>query len=463
MKRFTFFVTLISFLFTACTKQLVQDPLTTKTANKFYSNEGELEEAVNAVYATLQFTGNYDIGLPAMGEIPGEDAYDETPANDDGVYGQLDAFNVIAQSSLIANIWQHAYQGIQRANIVLNRIDAIPYKSADTKNARIGEMKFLRALYYFNLVRIFGDVPLVTAEITNPQESFGTVRTAKADVYKQIETDLTDAMVVLPERTEANKARVVKTAAQALIGKVKLTQAKYGEAKTFLLSVINSGKHHLLTDLTKIFAADNELNAEIIFAVQFASGINSNSEGTDAYRMFNPTGRTVGNMTGTKGHGVLKADFYKLYEATDARKDVYLQALPSGVAYNNKIAVPTTVVTDAASDWVVLRYADVILMLAEIENELENTGEATKYLNMIRNRAGIGNYAGATDKASLFNEIDLQRRKELVWEGQRWFDLLRQGRAKSVLGITDNNKLLMPLPASQIAADPALEQNPGYN
>lgn len=101
-------------------------------------------------------------------------------------------------------------------------------------------------------------------------------------------------------------------------------------------------------------------------------------------------------------------------------------------------------------------------MLSEIENELNNPNLALEYLNDIRLRAGIGNYEGSTDKESLFNEIDLQRRLELVWEGHRWFDLLRQGRAMSVLGITDPNKLLMPLPASQIAADPALEQNPGY-
>jgi hypothetical protein len=166
-------------------------------------------------------------------------------------------------------------------------------------------------------------------------------------------------------------------------------------------------------------------------------------------------------MTGTKGHGVLKSSFYNLYDATDKRKNVYVGAIASGVGFNNKIAVPTTVVTDAASDWVVLRYADVILMLAEIENELGKTSESLTYLNLIRTRAGLTNFS-SSDKALIFNEIDLQRRKELVWEGHRWFDLLRQGRAQSVLGITDVNKLLMPLPASQIAADPSLKQNPGY-
>lgn len=461
MKRFNYFLLILAVLATSCEGELIQNPNTTKVADNFYSNETELEEAVNAVYATLQFTGVYNTAMPAMGELPGEDAYDQTPANDGGVYGMLDQFNVIPQSGLIQNIWEDTYKGIQRANIVLSRIEDITYENDQTKNSRIGEMKFIRALLYFNLVRTFGDVPLVVDEVINPQDFFGQVRTPKGEVYTQIIADLSDAIDLLPQRTENNKARVTKTAAQGLLGKVQLTLGSYPEAENQLLNLVDSGVHQLVQP-EEVFAVDNELNKEIIFAVQFASGINSNSEGSDAYRMFNPTGRIEGNMTGTKGHGVLKPDFYDLYADDDARKDVYVAALQSGLGYNNKIAIPTTVVGDAESDWVVLRYADVLLMLSEIENELGKTKESLKYLNMIRERAGIGAYEGSTDKTSLFDEIDLQRRKELVWEGHRWFDLLRQGRAQSVLGITDENKLLMPLPASQIAADPSLVQNPGY-
>ena len=461
MKRISLLLPVILLSLVGCQKDLVQLPQTTKTADNFYSNETELEEAVKGVYATLQFTGNYNTGIPAIGELPGEDAYDETPANDNGYYGQLDDVNVISQNGIIQDNWADSYTGIQRANIVLNRIQNISYKDSTVKSARIGEMKFIRALYYFNLVRIYGDVPLVTKEITNPIASFGQSRAPKADIYKQIELDLNDAIAVLPVRTTANKMRVVKTAAQTLLGKVKLTQKDYASAETLLLAVESSGVHQLLTDVTTVFPVANELNNEIIFSVQFASGLNSNTEGSDAYRMFNPTGRIVGSMTGTKGHGVLKSSFYNLYDATDKRKNVYVGAIASGIGYNNKIAVPTTVVTDAASDWVVLRYADVVLMLAEIENELGKTTQALSYLNMIRTRAGLTTFT-STDKTVIFNEIDIQRRKELVWEGQRWFDLLRQGRVQSVLGVSDVNKLLMPLPASQIAADPSLKQNPGY-
>lgn len=448
--------------FSSCDKELIQNPITDKVADGFYTNEAEMEEAVNAVYATLQFSGNFGIAIPAMGEIPGEDAYDATPANDGGVYGEIDQYNVISQNSLIGNIWKDSYKGIQRANIVINRIDDISYADEAIQKSRLGEMLFIRALYYFNLVRIYGDVPLIIEEVINPQEYFGQERTPKDQVYAQIISDLDLAIDLLLPRSESNKMRVVKTAAQSLLGKVYLTLRDYQHAKTQLEAVVNA-QTHAIVPVKEVFSIENELNREIIFAVQFTSGVNGNSEGTDAYRMFNPTGRIEGNMTGTKGHGVLKPDFYELYHADDLRKGVYVDVLESGIAYNNKIAIPSTVVGDSESDWVVLRYADVILMLAEIENELGNSMGAISYLNQIRQRAGLDAFQGNTTADAVFEQIDLQRRLELVWEGHRWFDLKRQGRASVVLGIKDSNRLLMPIPASQIATDDALKQNPGYN
>lgn len=470
MKRFIILSQLVLVLLYSCESKLDQIPETDKVSENFYSSEDEIEEAVLAVYATLQFAGNYDYGIPAMGELPGEDAYDETPANDGGVYGQLDQYDVIPQNGLIGDIWEDSYMGIQRANIVLNRINGVDFASNTTKESRIGEMHFIRGLLYFNLVRIFGDVPLVTEEVVNPQENFGQERADVQEIYNLIISDALEAIELLPDRTERNKDRAFKTAAQTLLGRVYLTLGDYQNAKELFSEVVNSGSHGLLQEVEDVFDVDNELNREIIFAVQFASGLDSNSEGTDAYRLFNPTGRKDNNMTGTKGHGVLKSDFYNLYETKDKRKDVYVGALSSGIGYNNKIAVPTTEVGDAQSDWVVFRYADVILLLAEIENELGFTGTvndtqpgtALGYLNMIRTRAGIGKYSGNTDKSSVFKEIDLQRRKELVWEGHRWFDLLRQNRALEVLGITEEFRLLMPIPSNQIATDGALKQNPGY-
>lgn len=464
MKRITLYMGVSALLgMTGCTKELQLYPETEKVAGNFYRNESEIEEAVNSTYAALQKQGVYDLGMLAIGEIPGEDAYDETPANDGGVYGMLDLYNVIPQSGLIADVWQDSYIGIQRANIVLNRIQPIAFAKEENKNSRVGEMKFVRALLYFNLVRTFGDVPLVIEEVADPQAYFGQGRTAKDKVYEQIKTDLTEAIAVLPNRTDANKGRAFKASAQALLGKVEMTLGNLPQAKALFEEVMKpAAGAQLMGSPADVFALSNELNKEILFAVQFASGVNSNSEGTDAYRMFNPTGRVEGKITGTKGHGVLKGEFYDLYAAGDKRKGVYVKRLPSGLAYNNKIAVPTTVVGDSGSDFVVLRLADIILLLAEIENASGDADKAVAYLDMIRNRAGIGAYTASREQSAVFQEIDLQRRKELVFEGHRWFDILRNGRSKEVLGIEDTDKLLMPVPASQIAADGSIEQNPGY-
>lgn len=464
MNRITLYIGVFALLgLKGCTKELQLYPETEKVAGNFYRNESEIEEAVNAAYAALQKQGVYDLGMLAIGEIPGEDAYDETPANDGGVYGMLDMYNVIPQSGLIADVWQDSYSAIQRANIVLNRIQPIAFAKEENKRSRMGEMRFVRALLYFNLVRIFGDVPLVVEEVTDPQAYFGQGRTNKDKVYEQIKSDLIEAIALLPNRSESNKGRAFKSSAQALLGKVEMTLGNLSQAKNYFEEVMKSTAGvQLMGSPADVFALSNELNKEILFAVQFASGLNSNSEGTDAYRMFNPTGRVEGKITGTKGHGVLKGEFYDLYEAGDKRRDVYVKRLPSGLAYNNKIAVPATVVGDSGSDFVVLRLADVILLLAEIENQSDNRDKAVEYLEMIRNRAGIGAYTGPREKTAIFQEIDLQRRKELVFEGHRWFDILRSGRSSEVLGIKDANKLLMPVPASQIAADSSIEQNPGY-
>lgn len=454
---------LTAMLLGGCSDELALFPETEKVAGNFYRNEREIEEAVNATYAALQNEGLYDIALLAIGEIPGEDAYDETPANDGGEYGMLDTYSVIPQSYLMQIVWRDSYIAIQRANIVLNRIETVDFVNEQIKISRVGEMKFIRALLYFNLVRIFGNVPLVIEEVEDPQAYFGQGRTDMDLVYAQIRTDLSQAIEELPVRTDANRNHAFRSSAQALLGKVELTLGNYAQAKIHLDAVADPASGHLLLDNpNQVFALTNELNREIIFAVQFAGGVNSNSEGNDAYRMFNPTGRVVGNMAGTKGHGVLNPDFYRLYAANDRRKDVYVGALPSGLAFGNKISVPTTVVDDSGSDFVVLRFADVILMLAEVENSLGNFDVAAGYIDRIRLRAGIGNYLGARNEAALFAEIDLQRRKELVFEGHRWFDILRTGRAQTVLGITDANRLLFPVPAGQTAADNSIVQNLGY-
>jgi len=452
-------------LLTSCTKQLEQSPITNKELRVFLKTEIEVEEYVNATYATLQFGSLYGLYVPAMAEIASDNTYDEVPANDAAIYGDIDEFKTVPVNTLISDVWRNSYVAIQRCNVVLTRIDAVSFLSPDSKAARIGEMKFIRALMYFNLVRLFGDVPLVTGETADPNIFFGQGRTSTAEASAQVGKDLREAADVLPA-SSAQQGRIIKTAAQSLLGKVYLTLKDYSNAKTQLDFVINSAIHALLPNPNDIFSLTNENNKEIIFSVQFAAGTNGNSEGSTAFQQFSPSG----TVNGAKGHNLPTKELYSLYTTDDKRKTAYVGITNNGVPFSTKLKQPTTI-TDGGSNFVVLRYVDVLLMQAETENELGNTDAATTLLNNVRNRAGLPNTIAAI-QTELRAAIALERRLELVGEGHRWFDLLRTGEAIPVMNawflsqgkpitVTEKN-LLFPIPQNQIDTDPLIKQNPGY-
>ncbi len=467
MKKFLILIYLISVInFISCEDELYQEPVTSKVSSNFYSTEEEIEEAVNAVYSSLRKKGLYNLYLPALGEISSDNTFDEVPANDDGIYGQLDEFTTITSNSIVEATWEAAYIGIQWANIVLNRIPDVNFDEEDVKDNRIGEVKFIRALLYFNLVRLYGDVPLVVEETTDPNDYFGQGRTASSEVYKQIETDLKEAIEVLPDEA-SEEGRVIKTAGQALLAKVYLTEGDLSSAKTLLETVYNSEKHSLLGDVNDIFDIDNEGNEEIIFAVQFVAGLNGNSMGSSAFQQFSPSG----TVSGAKGHSLPTVELYNSYSSNDLRKTAYVGITDENVPYTKKLTEPSTEPADGGSDWVVLRFADVVLLLAEIEAGQNNLTVASGYLNEIRNRAGLPDTQASTQE-EMIDSVAFERRLELVSEGHRWFDLLRYGTAVTVMNnwfaaqgdnITiDDHDLLLPIPQSQIDTDPSITQNDGY-
>jgi len=450
----------------SCTKQLDQIPSTSKVLSKFFTTQSESEEYVNSAYGALQRVGLYGQYLPFLGEIASDNSWDQVPANDNGYAGQLDLFSTIPTNGILSQNWSDSYVAIQRANVVLNRIDAVAYQSDSLKTARKGAMKFIRALVYFNLVRTYGDVPLVTKETVSPNAYFGQGRTLKDSVYAQIVKDLTDAIPGLPP-TADQKGGVIRTAAQSLLGKVYLTLGQYQNATTILNAVVASGVHSLLPGAANVFSLSNELNTEIIFTVQFASGLNGNTEGSPLQQQSAPSGFE----SGAKGHNLPTRYLYDLYGPSDLRKGIYVDTTKQGVPYCKKYTANAGNPIDGGSDFVVLRYADVLLMLAEADNESGDATDALSYLNMIRNRAGLTSFS-STDQTQIRNEIALQRQLELIGEGHRWFDLLRSGNAVQTMNTYFQNtgqnitvkstNLLMPVPQDQIDTDPSIKQNPGY-
>lgn len=458
----------ILLLLQSCSSDLLNtSPEATKVTSQFYTDASQIEQGINAVYGTLQYTGQYQQAMLVIGEIPSDNTYDEVPANDSFTYGEFDFFTIQPNNSLIASTWKDHYIGIQQANIILNRIDAIQDMAQATKSSRIGEMKFLRALMYFNLVRVFGDVPLVTKETTNVNDYFGQGRTPVSDVYAFIEKELKDAIPLLPAAT-TQKGRVTKAAAMGILGKVLITENKYSDALPYLSQIDGLG-YSLLSDVSKIFDVTNKNNAEIIFDVQFASGINGNSEGSPAFQLFSPSG----TVAGAKGHNLPTKEIYNLYAGNDQRKSAYIGLTSNGISYTKKIVKTSNVIADGGSNIVVLRLADVYLMMAECYAKANDLSNANGYLNKIKARAGVAS-VNLVSQQALLAEIDKERRLELVGEGHRWFDLVRTGKAVQVMtqhfastpgystATIDQHNLLMPVPQGQINTDPAIKQNPGY-
>ncbi|MEO1448042.1 MAG: RagB/SusD family nutrient uptake outer membrane protein [Bacteroidota bacterium] len=450
----------------SCSERLDLVPITQKAANSFYSSESEIESAVMGVYAQLQQGGLYGLDLIGVGEIPGEDAFEEIAANDGGRFGQLDDFSTNAGNDLVGDIWRESYEGIQRTNVVLSRIGEIEYDDSGVRETRIGEMLFVRGLLYFNLVRLYGDVPLVLEETTNPSDYFGQGRTAADQVYAQIEADLTEAIQKLPTAKESG--RPAKGAAQALLADVHMNQGQYNEAVPLLAAVVNSGAYNLMSSTADIFGVANEGNDEILFEVQYASGVDGNNEGERAASQFRPSGTTAN----AKGHNLPSAEFVSLFEAGDSRQEDYvgLDADANPFHFSLKYEVSATGANDGGSDHIVIRYADVLLKYAEALNET-GSGEAVQYLNQVRTRAGLGDSPAST-QAELRDAIEMERRYEFIGEGHRWFDLKRTGKAVETMNawFAANNRnvtisadnLVLPVPQSQIDTDPAISQNPGY-
>ncbi|MEM7657591.1 MAG: RagB/SusD family nutrient uptake outer membrane protein [Bacteroidota bacterium] len=451
----------------SCQENLNLTPITQKASNSFYASEAEVESAIAGVYAQLQNGGLYGLDLIGVGEIPAEDAFEEIAANDGGRFGQLDDFSTNAGNDLIGDIWRESYEGIQRVNVVLNRIGEIDYEVPSDKSVRIAEMKFIRSLLYFNLVRLYGNVPLVLEETVNPSDFFGQGRTPAEQVYANIESELNEAISDLP--LEKSPGRPAKGAAQALLADVHMNQGKYSEAATLLATVVNSGAYSLMPSTSEVFGGTNEGNAEVLFEVQFASGVNGNSEGSPAASQFRPSGTTAN----AKGHNLPSTAFVNSFAPEDSRKDDYvgIDTAANPFYFSLKYEVSATGVNDGGTNYYVIRYADVLLKYAEALNESGSTSEAIPYLDEVRKRAGLASTT-ATSPSEVRDAIELERRFEFIGEGHRWFDLKRNGTAVATMNkwfqengrnvVIDQTKLVLPIPQSQIDTDPSITQNEGY-
>ena len=469
---------------TSCKDFLDLAPISQMNGNSFYQSAEDMNNALTAVYGALQYGGMYYSSMHVIGDLRSDNTWIPNP-NAGANLQEVDEFRNNAFNTISSSTWSAHYQGIQAANIVVEKIKDIDM-DATLKNRYIGEAKFLRALMYFNLVRIFGDVPLVLEVIENPQDGYSYGRIPAETVYGQIIDDLTEAEEYLPyEYSGIDVGRATRGAAMSLLGKVFVTQKRWDLAVAKLKEVIDQSaltKYEILGDYASLFSVTNKNNRESIFEVQFKKG--ASGEGSPFTNQFAPIGSgiavtIVGNPL---GQNIPTDDMYDAYEDGDVRRDASMRTSyvlnGNTVQYNYiaKYLSEPAAYLDADNNWMVLRYADVLLLYAEAKNEIgyEANGEAFQYLNEIRDRANLPfktsnhtNPALRVESQAAFRlAVEQERRVELAFEGHRWFDLIRTERAAAVLqslGMLPHHNLF-PIPNSQVEINPdIIKQNPLYD
>ena len=467
------YIRITTLLFTAlaisCEDRLDISPISNVSVDIFYKTADDIEQAVVAAYDALQDEGQYGFNFMMYMEIRSDNASVESPTNVGGEYGDIDLFQLSPGNSRLNDSWNSCYRGIQRCNIVLNRINDVDM-DASIRATRSGEVKFIRALTYFNLVRLWGDVPLVITETEDPFDLFSVGRSTVAEVYDQIITDLNEAINDLPISNDVGRA--TKGAAQALLGKVHLTLGNWSEAVT-VLNAVNG--YTLNPNFEDNFGIANENGPESIFEVQFQAG---NGEGSPYPNQVAPVGSADELLNGIgsqRGENIPTDWVFDSFEDGDLRRETTIGRFNDAINYAIKLIDIPAQDFDSDLNIIVMRYADVLLMTAEALNEQNYTadGEAFALLNQIRDRAGLNALTSTDlpDQNSFREAIHEERRHELVSENHRWFDLIRTGRAVEVMNASTSAftvsefQLLFPIPLSAIDAinDASIfPQNPGY-
>ncbi|MDG2154289.1 MAG: RagB/SusD family nutrient uptake outer membrane protein [Crocinitomicaceae bacterium] len=471
-------------LFTGCEKFLNVTPPFTQDAENYFQTPADYEMALTGAYDLLQST--------FMNVWISEIASDNTIAggesvNDSQGLHQLDDMTHGGVNNELRNVMRWMYSGITRCNFIMENKDNIDFTG---KDKIIAEAKFLRAFYYFELVKFFGDVPLVIDQRIGAEEVTQIERAPKADVYAQIESDLTSAIPQL-DLISLVKGRASKGAAQSLLGKVYLYQNKFSEAATTFDEVINSGVYALINDYSQLFSVASENNSETVFDVQY-TGAEGGGYGClvclegNAGPGFQGIRQYVGPVYGDgNSYNLPTQDLYDAFSSFDGRRGVTILDIEAFIAeqdnpdlisyaigagghtgyYNNKyikrqgeIGLPDNDLTSPVN-YRVIRYADVLLMAAEAHFQAGSGGAAQGYFNEIRVRAGVQPFP-----ISSIEDIYNERRLELACEGHRFFDLVRTGQAEQHIdGFVVGKHELFPIPQLEIdLAGGNWSQNPGY-
>ncbi|TRX59528.1 RagB/SusD family nutrient uptake outer membrane protein [Fulvivirga sp. M361] len=460
----------------SCDDYFEPDPISFVSGDSYYTNDDELENGILSIYDGLQgenSTSFSDLRATQIEFILTEMRTDNTQSknggNEDSDFQQFEVYAVNIENFVVRNYYESMYNIIFRTHLVLDNLDAA---SDDRRGAFEGEAKFARAYVYFQLVRLFGDVPMPLRVITPQEEEISFTRIEKSIIYDQIIEDLEIAVKNLDN---THRTRASKAAAQALLAKVHLTLAgaedtdagnNYTAARLLCEEIINSGEFSLEANYSDVFyneVNDGTGNSEVIFAINYVednpeTSQNYSREWTDkGFRFFNFTTENIRNKYFERGETV-RALFTE--SSNDPGTFFVTKYLPNG-----------SILEQSGNDWIVLRYADVLLMYAEaVMGVNQTTGDALALdaYNSVRNRAGFTTPVNSISKSDLLEE----RRMELAYENHRFFDLFRFGAEVEVLSehaleigaSFTSTDLLLPIPQNERnLSRGVLTQNPGYS
>ena len=495
MKQYIYKSTLLLVLLSivSCSDFLDRAPLDQLTAENFYQNADQVDRAMIGVYTPMQ-----DIEWSGKGWMITEIPSDNSQAGGtDPEFTPIDNFATTADNPPVARYWAMHYRQITLANEVRKRVELSEELEESVKNPFIAEANFLRAVAYFDLVRVYGGVPLITEPPVLGEELFFP-RSTVEEVYNLIREDLAFAAEHLPlDWAGSNTGRATKGAALGFLSKVHLTRRNYVEARDAAKGVMDLGIYDLMVDYAENFELETgDNNREAVFQIQF-SGCGPWGTGNPLQAFFAPWGEGITKDRDGWGSQIPTAPVVNnpnttisdAFETGDLRKDptimtpnthyptinasdggyTYPPAGASAAGVNIKKYIvgsgPNICFMSTPLNAHIIRYSDILLTYAEsimeIEGGISSNSLALDAFNEVRERAGLEPLS-QIDKEIMLHE----RRVEFAFEGHRWFDLLRSGRTVEIMTLhgknPDLNSLLFPIPASEMEVNPKLEQNPGY-
>jgi hypothetical protein len=435
-----FFMLVVSgSLLPSCSNFLNPDPESLYTTKTFYTSQSDFKLAISAVYAKQQDL--YD-GQTGMLHFLIARSDDSNSINTNTYSDGADTFTDTSSSACLVNVWQSMYVIITRCNSILIRIDDVTFDNASTKNYIKGEAYALRAWAYDNLGKFFGGVPLIVDAEYTTEQTYTMKRSSQAETFAQAVNDYKAAIANLPEKWASEDAgRVTKYAADAALGRLYMFMKEPANAKTYLEAVINSGIYSLAANYEDCFtdAYDNNAAKDRVWEVQYIGGLTG--EGQTFSEMCMPEG-----YSGTEGYALrgasaamqVSTDLVSAWETGDYRQTIATsnQIKGTGAAgytwctkFSRHTYQPQSG-TDWANNLPIIRYSDVLLMEAEALNATEGpSAKAIAYVNAVRTRAKLPNLTSlqTANAASFLTAIQQERRVEFMFEGLRWFDLVRWG------------------------------------